>query len=87
MRTYIGLMTGHCMLRSYMYRIGRSELSIRRLCLQEDESARHILCECVAVGRLRLRHFDEGFLEPNTICKVEPKRIVQFFEDLEDLND
>lgn len=85
LKTLVGLLTGHCALRSHMYTIGRSDTRLCRLCLEEDETARHILCECAAIARIRLQHFGERFPKPLTIRGVDPKGIVKFFNELEDL--
>jgi hypothetical protein len=34
-------------------------------CLQEDESATHILCDCEAIAYLRFRHLGQFFIEPS----------------------
>jgi hypothetical protein len=34
-------------------------------CLQEDESATHILCDCEAIAHLRFRHLGQFFMEPS----------------------
>lgn len=67
-----------------MFNIGKSDSSACRLCLEEDESARHILCECAAVARIRLHLFGNGFPNPSDIRKAEPKKVIEFFRKLED---
>jgi hypothetical protein len=32
-------------------------------CLEEDESATHILCDCEAIAKLRFRHLGVFFME------------------------
>jgi hypothetical protein len=34
-------------------------------CLQEDESATHILCDCEAIAYLRFRHLGQFSMEPS----------------------
>jgi hypothetical protein len=34
-------------------------------CLEEDESATHILCDCEVVAYLRFRHLGQFFMEPS----------------------
>lgn len=85
LKTLVGLLTGHCGLRNHMYNIGKSETRTCRLCLEEDETARHVLCDCVAIATLRLRHFGEGFPKAHTLSEVDPRGIIQFFEELDDL--
>jgi hypothetical protein len=33
-------------------------------CLEEDESATHIVCDCEAIANLRFRHLGQFFMEP-----------------------
>ena len=59
-----------------------------RLCLEEEETSKHVLCECVAVARIRLRHFGKGFLELRNLSEQTLKRVIKFFDELnlEDLH-
>jgi hypothetical protein len=34
-------------------------------CLQEGESATHIVCDCEAIAYLRFRHLGQFFMEPS----------------------
>jgi hypothetical protein len=34
-------------------------------CLEEDESATHILCDCEAIAYLRFCHLGQFFMEPS----------------------
>jgi hypothetical protein len=34
-------------------------------CLEEDESATHILCDCEAIANLRFCHLGQFFMEPS----------------------
>jgi hypothetical protein len=34
-------------------------------CLEEDQSATHILCDCEAIANLRFRHLGQFFMEPS----------------------
>ena len=62
MRKITGLLTGHCPLKGYLKK-GKIADDNCRLCLEEEETSKHVLCVCVAVARIRLRHFGKGFLE------------------------
>jgi hypothetical protein len=61
-----------------MHRIGKSRDENCRLCLEESETAQHIMCECPAIARIRLKHFDEGYLSPNEVKVIKPKEILNF---------
>jgi hypothetical protein len=34
-------------------------------CLEEDESATHVLCDCEAIAYLRFRYLGQIFMEPS----------------------
>lgn len=46
---------------------------------------RHVFCVCAAIATLRIRNFGKKFPKINILSKVDPKNIVQFFEELDDL--
>ena len=53
-RRVIGLMTGHCHLRGHLHKMGLfNEEPMCRLCCEEEETASHILFECVALSKWR----------------------------------
>jgi hypothetical protein len=41
-------------------------------CLEEDESATHILCDCEAIANLKFRHLGQFFMEPSDYCYDAP---------------
>ncbi|KAJ8910517.1 hypothetical protein NQ315_012814, partial [Exocentrus adspersus] len=51
LRALVGLYTGHCRLRHHMHRIGLAEDAECRLCMEDDETAEHVLCTCPAGGQ------------------------------------
>jgi hypothetical protein len=52
----VGLLTGHCHLKGHLFKMGLTDDPICERCLEEDESATHILCDCDAIANLRFRH-------------------------------
>jgi hypothetical protein len=53
---------GHCHLKGHLFKLGLTDDPICERCLQEDESATHILCNCEAVAHVRFRHLGQFFL-------------------------
>ena len=53
LKALMGMYTGHCRLRHHMSRLGLAENAECRLCMEDDETAEHILCRCPALGRTR----------------------------------
>jgi hypothetical protein len=75
-----GILTEHNGLIYHMHRIGKIRDENCRLCLEESETALHIMCECPAIARIRLKHFDKGCLSPTEleVLKLKPKKILDF---------
>jgi hypothetical protein len=51
-----GLLTGHCHLKGLLFKMGLTESPTCERCLEKDESATHILCDCEAIAYLRFRY-------------------------------
>jgi hypothetical protein len=61
----VGLLTGHCHLKGHLFKLGLTDDPIGERCLDEEESATHILCGCEAVAHVRFRHLDQFLMEPS----------------------
>jgi hypothetical protein len=53
LRWIVGLLTGHCHLKGHLSMMGLMNDPICERCLEADESATHILCDCEALAYLR----------------------------------
>jgi hypothetical protein len=47
-------------------------------CLEEDESATHILCDCEAIANLRFRHLGQFFKESSDYYDAPINRVLHF---------
>jgi hypothetical protein len=65
LRWVVELLTGHCHLKGLLFKLGLTDDPVCERCLEEDESATHILCDCEAIAYLRFRHLGRFLLEPN----------------------
>jgi hypothetical protein len=45
LRWLVGLLTGRCHLKGHLFKLGLTDDPICERCLEEDESATHILCD------------------------------------------
>jgi hypothetical protein len=54
LRWVVGLLTGHCQLKGHLFKLGLTDDPISQRCLEEDESATHILCDCEAVASCKI---------------------------------
>ena len=71
LRGLVGFLTGH-----YPNRF--SGETVCRLCLEEDESTEHILCECGALVGLRRKVLSREVLESSEIRNIPVRKIVTF---------
>jgi hypothetical protein len=58
LRWIVELFTGHCHLKGHLFKLGLTDDPTCERCLEEYESATHILCGSEAVTYLRFRHLD-----------------------------
>jgi hypothetical protein len=65
---------GHkiCYLKRHLFKLGLTDDPICERCLEEDESATHILCDCEAVAHVRFRHLGQFFMQPSDYYDVVP---------------
>jgi hypothetical protein len=52
LRWVVGLLTEHDQLKGHLFKLGLTDDPTCERCLQEDESATHILCDCEATAHL-----------------------------------
>lgn len=83
-RLLVGFLTGHFGLRYHLWRMGRVTSPVCRLCLEEDETAAHVLCECAAVCGIRRRIFYREILDPGDIRRSPPSSIIKFVRSVID---
>jgi hypothetical protein len=48
-----------------LFKLGLTDDPTCERCLEEDESATHILCDCEAIAYLRFCHLGQFFMEPS----------------------
>jgi hypothetical protein len=51
-------------------------------CLQENESATHILCDCEAVVYLRYRHLGQFVIEPSDFYDAPVNEVLHFIRSV-----
>jgi hypothetical protein len=62
--------------------VGGGEDPTCERCLEEDESATHILCDCEAMANLRLHHLGQFFMEPSDYYDAPINRILRFIRSV-----
>jgi hypothetical protein len=78
LRWVVGLFTGHYHLKGHLFKLGLTDDPICERCLEEDESATHILCDCEAIAYLRFRHLGQFFMEPSDYYDAPINKVVHF---------
>jgi hypothetical protein len=78
LRWIVGLLTGHCHLNGHLYKLGLSDCPTYERCLEEDESATHVLCDCEAIAYLQFRRLGQFFMEPSDYYDTPISKALQF---------
>jgi hypothetical protein len=72
------ILTGHCHLRGRLFKLGLTDDPTCERCLQEDESATHILCDYEATAYLRFHHLGQLFMEPSDFYDAPIIKVLHF---------
>jgi hypothetical protein len=51
-------------------------------CLEGDESATHILCDCEALANLRFPHLGQFFMDPNDYYGAPINKVLHFIRSV-----
>jgi hypothetical protein len=51
-------------------------------CLEEDESATHVLCDCEAIAHLRFHHLSQFFMEPSDFYNAPISKVLHFIQSV-----
>jgi hypothetical protein len=78
LRWVTGLLTGHCHLKGHLFKLGLTDSPTCERCLEKDESATSILCDCEAIAYLRFRHLGHYFMEPGDYQDAPISKILHF---------
>ena len=79
LRTLVGLFTGHCGLRKHLSVIRvHTDSTLCRKCELADETAHHVLCECVALARSRAYELGQAFPEASDYMNFPLRSVLRF---------
>lgn len=81
--TATGLLTGHYPLRYRLCIFRVSDDSSCRFCNEEEETVKHIMCECVGLDARRLKFFGQTNPRPIDIRKLQVKTLIRYFDSLD----
>jgi hypothetical protein len=82
LRWVVGLLTGHGHLKGHLFKLGLIDDPNCERCLEEDESATHILCDCEAVAHVRFRHLGLFFMEPSDYYEAPMYKVLYLIRDV-----
>jgi hypothetical protein len=72
----VGIFTGH------LFKLGLIDDPTCERCLEEDESATHVLCDCEAIAYLRFHHPAQFFTEPGYYYDVLINKVLPFIRSV-----
>jgi hypothetical protein len=79
LRWVAGLLTGHCHLKGHLFKLGLTDNRTCERCLEEDESATHILHDCEAIAYLRFRHLGQFFMGPSDYYDAPINKVIHTY--------
>jgi hypothetical protein len=78
-----GLIAGNYLLKGHLFKMGLTDSPICERCLEKDESATHILCDCEAIAYLKFRHMGHYCMEPGDYQDAPLSRILHFVQSIQ----
>jgi hypothetical protein len=82
LRWIVGLFKGHCHLKGHLFKMGLTNDPICEKCLEADESATHVPCDCEALAHPRFRHLGQFFMEPGDFYDVPIGKVLHFIRSV-----
>jgi hypothetical protein len=81
-RWIVALYTGHCHLKGHLFKLGFMNYPTCERCLEADESATHVLCDCEALAHLRFRHLGQFFMESGDFYDVPIGKVLHLIQSV-----
>jgi hypothetical protein len=82
LRWVVGLFTRHCHIKGHLFKLGLADDPTCERCLEEDESATHILCDFEAIAYLRFRHLGLFFMKPSDYYDAPINEVLCFIRSV-----
>ncbi|KAI8435452.1 hypothetical protein MSG28_003755 [Choristoneura fumiferana] len=82
LRHIVGAFTGHFNTKHILVKMGLQDNEVCRICGEEDETMEHIMCECDALARSRMRLFGDGYSAPGDFKALPLRQIIQFMDEV-----
>ncbi|XP_069966728.1 uncharacterized protein [Bactrocera oleae] len=81
-RLLVAFYTGHCRLKKHLFNMGIASSANCRFCDIEPETPEHLLMNCTAVCRRRIKALGSMFPHRDCIASLAPSRILEFINML-----
>jgi hypothetical protein len=72
----------HCHLKKHLFKLELTDEPICERCLEENESATHILCDCEAIAYLKFRHLGQFFMQPSDYYDAPINKVIHFIRSV-----
>jgi hypothetical protein len=82
LRWVVGLFTGHCQLKGHLFKLELTDDPTCERCLEEEESATHVLCDGEAIAYLRFPHLSQFFMEPSDYYDTSINKVLHFIQSV-----
>ena len=88
-RILTAFLTGHCKANYHLKKMGLRTDDLCRICKEEEETARHILCECKGLEnrRRRILHAWNETVMPEDIWNLSLNKLYSFLKDIQIVKD
>ena len=81
----VGYLSGHHLVNYHLNKMRLSSDAECRLCKEDDESTKHILCDCPALVWTRRKHLHAEIATPEQIVRSSTKDLLCFIREAEQL--
>jgi hypothetical protein len=82
LRWVVGLFTGHSHLKGHLFKLGLTDDPTCERCLEEEESATHVLCDCGAMTYLRFPQLGQFSIEPSDYYDASINKVLHFIRSV-----
>lgn len=83
LRKLVGFVTGHFPFKGHLKIMGVTQDTQCQRCLEDEETAYHLLCECPALSQRRRRYLGDSFLNENGLRRVDLWKINGFISGID----
>jgi hypothetical protein len=83
LRTLVGVLTGHFYFNKHLQTMGLATSSLCNRCLEDEDTAYHLVCLCPSLARRRFQILGNSVLNEHEYSKLKIKDVLKFISGLE----